>query len=227
MIVEIIERTPSAPKHSRWRNGRAPTARGSELGAELTVDATLFARPRPPMIAGKGLSGSCVVAMRLRFAISLIVLAFFLVDTANAELKSTDPSVVCAYMNDVGLVTRGWKNQYENVFACLSPYKELGAGFPLANNVAYYVEGDRTSVRQVKLVLNVNDRKTANAAHEELLKAAEALSLKAAGENLPQTLKYAIKAGKNATAKVGSLSINVAHDNWLSNKGYGITVLIR
>lgn len=130
-------------------------------------------------------------------------------------------------MSEVGLVTRGWKNHYENAFACLSPYKELGTGVPLANNVAYYVEGDREKVTQVKLVLNVNNRKSASAAHEELLKAVEALSIKATGEDLPQKLKDVIKAGKQATAKIGTASVEVVRDNWPSKNGYEIKVIIK
>lgn len=163
----------------------------------------------------------------MRIATLLIGFTLVVANTASAELKTAEPSVVCSYMHDFGLVTRGWKNYYESVFGCSSPYKELGVGFPLANNLAYYAEGNKEAVTQLRLVLNVNNSKTANAAHEELLKAAEALSIKATGENLPQPLKDAIKSGKKATAKVGSVSVEVMRENWPSNKGYEIKVIIR
>ncbi|MBX3517936.1 MAG: hypothetical protein KF815_13465 [Rhodospirillales bacterium] len=163
----------------------------------------------------------------MRIAILLIAFALVVSNTARAELKPAEPTVLCSYMQDVGFVTRGWKNYYENAFGCSSPYKELGTGFPLANNLAYYAEGNKETVTQLKLVLNVNNSKTANAAHEELLKASEALSIKATGANLPQPLKDAIKSGKKATAKIGSASMEVVRENWPSNKGYEIKVIIR
>lgn len=163
-------------------------------------------------------------------ATALIIFSSFTTLTANAELKATAPSEVCDYMKDLGLVTRGWKNHVENVFGCLSPYKELGASSSPTdnpNNLAFYVEGDSTTVSQVKLVLNVNNRGTAKAAHEELLKAAEVLSAKATGEKLPKALKEAIKAGKKITTKVGSASVEVVLEDWPTGKGYEVKVLIK
>jgi len=159
--------------------------------------------------------------------VSLMVLVFIPVSIANADLKFGEPQEVCSYMKELGLATPGWKNYYENSFGCSSPYKKLGSELPLANNLAYYAEGDRAAVTQVRLVLNVNDLKLANAAHDELLKAAEALSIKATGEKMPQALKDAIKAGKQATAKIGSASVDVVRENWPSNKGYDIKIIIK
>ncbi|SOD16245.1 hypothetical protein [Nitrosomonas ureae] len=157
---------------------------------------------------------------------ALIIFSSLTINTAHAKLKVTTPSEVCAYLKDFGLATRGWKNHYENVYGCSSPYKELGSGFPLANNLAFYVEDDNTTARQTKLVLNVNNCESEKPAHEELLKAAEALSVKATGESLPKTLRDAIKTGKNTTAKVGSAFMEVIRENMPTGKGYEIKVLI-
>lgn len=179
-----------------------------------------------PSAAVKPVDELEVKVMR-KIAVSLVVLAYIPVSIANAELKSGEPPEVCSYMKELGLATRGWRAYYENAFACSSPYKELGSEFPLANNLAYYAEGDRAAVTQVRLVLNVSNRKLANAAHDELLKAAEALSIKATGEKLPQALKDAIKAGKQETAKIGSASVDVVRENWPSHKGYDIKIMIK
>lgn len=159
--------------------------------------------------------------------ITLISFLAFATNIANAELKATSPIEVCAYLKDSGLSTRGWKNKYDNVFGCSSSYKEIGSGFPLSNNLAYYVEGNSKAVSEIKLVLNVNNRESAKSAQEELLKTAEVLNLKTSGQKLPQVLKDAIKIGKNATAKVGSVSIEIVREDWSSGKGYELKISMK
>jgi hypothetical protein len=51
--------------------------------------------------------------------------------------------------------------------------------------------------------------------------------LKATGEKLPRGLKNAIKTGKKATAKVGFSSVEIVREDWPTNKGYEIKVLIK
>jgi hypothetical protein len=109
----------------------------------------------------------------------------------------------------------------------LSPYKELGAGNPLANNLAYYVDGNASAATQVKLVLNVNNRSAAKPAHAELLKAAEALSIKSTGQQLTQPIRDAIQQGKNASGKLGKSALEVMRDDWPTGKGYEIHVIIK
>lgn len=162
--------------------------------------------------------------------IALIIFLTFSTNTANAELKITDPSEVCDYMKDFGLVTRGWNNFYGDDFFCVTYLKELGdSSSPTenANNFAFYVEGNSKAVSQVKLVLNVNNGGTAKAAHEELLKAAETLSMKATGEKLPKSLKDAIKIGKATNAKLGTAYVKVVRENFPTAKGYSVNILIK
>ncbi len=153
---------------------------------------------------------------------ALIIFSSFTINNAYAKLKITAPSEICACMKNFGLMTRGWKNSYENVFGCSSPYKEFDS-----NNLAFYVEGDSMAVRQVKLVLNVNNRQSEKQAQEELIKAAEALSVKITGEKLSPLLRDAIKIGKKTTAKLGSASIEVIREDWPTGKGYEIIVLMK
>lgn len=155
------------------------------------------------------------------------VFAFiFLLSSASvdAALLSFDPSDACDSLSNIGLATRGWKNQYDSEFGCSSPYKELGAGAPPANNLAYYVEGDSTTVRKLKLVLNINNNRYAIAAHQELLKAAEALSLKMAGAELPEKIAGAIVSGTKASTNVESTNVDVIRIDWPSGKGYEVKV---
>lgn len=107
-----------------------------------------------------------------------------------------------------------------------APIKNLDQ-VSLPNNLAYYADGNSKVVSEIKLVLNVNNRESAKSAQEELLKTADVLSFKTTGQKLPRVLKDAIKIAKNATAKVGSVSIEIVREDWSSGKGYELKVLIK
>ena len=158
------------------------------------------------------------------------VLTMCLVIPAFAALKTRVPSQVCGSLNSIGLNTRGWKNQGDDVYFCASDYKNLGSGlsrFSLPNNLAFYAEGTRSTVSQVKLVLNVNNRASAESGHTELRKAAEVLCVKATGKQLPQTLKQAVQSGGKRSARVGPSKVQVLRENWPSGKGYEVQVIIQ
>lgn len=154
----------------------------------------------------------------MRFIFTVFVLAVFPV---NAAFLNTEPSAVCNYLTGYGLATRGWKNQYDNEFGCSSPYKEIGTGMPLANNLAYYVEGSSSEARLVKLVVNINNKTLAGSAYTELLQASQELSLKLSGVKLPEEISSAIKNGKKASAKAGNTAIEVIRIDWPTGKGQG------
>jgi len=154
-------------------------------------------------------------------------LTVYPITPAAAALKANTPSRVCGFLADLGLPTSGWKHEYGDVFYCISWDRDLDAGWPLPNNLAFSADGNRSTVTQVQLVLNVNNRTAAKSAHSELLKAAEALSVKAAGQQLPQLLKKAIQDGKKGSAKVGLSTVEVIREDWPTGKGYEIRVTIK
>ena len=121
-----------------------------------------------------------------------IGLVFTPINLANAELLITEPSKACVLLDEDALITNGWKNEYDQEFSCSSNYKQLGSGSPLANNLAFYVEGNNNSVAQAYLMLNVNDKTSASSAHQELLKTAKILIHKQTGMQLSQKLIDAI-----------------------------------
>jgi hypothetical protein len=159
--------------------------------------------------------------------VAIVIFAMLTAGHANAELKVTKPSEACGYLTGIGLAPRGWKNYYGDVYGCTSPYKELGSGFPLKNNLAYYVEGTATAVRQLKLVLNVNNRAEAEKAHAELLKAAELLAKKSLNKTLPANILVAITEGENVSSRIGDATVDVLRDDWPTGKGYEIKVIIK
>lgn len=136
--------------------------------------------------------------------------------------NSTD---ACMALREVGLHTTGWKDRGDSEFSCITPYKDIGTGFPLANNLAYYAEGNSRSVQLVKLVLNVNQREQARVAHKKLLSAASLLSAKATGKELPKNIQDAIAKGISASQKLGPSSIQVHRINWPTGRGYEVKVI--
>jgi hypothetical protein len=109
-------------------------------------------------------------------------------------------------------LARGWKSYYGDVYTCTSPYKELGSFGPtwapaLKNNLACHVEGTATTVRQLNLVVNVNNRAEAKKAHAELLNAAEVLVKKSLNKPLPTNIHDAITKGKNVSSRIGDVTV--------------------
>ena len=167
---------------------------------------------------------------------SLIVTAspfcLFSSGVAIAGIKEIKSSIACEYLANIGLSTRGWKNYYDNVCGCSSPYKELGSSGPawapaLKNNLAYYVEGAATTVSELKLVINVNNRAEAKKAHAELLKAAEVLVKKSFNKPLPANIRDAIIKGKSVSSRIGDATVEIVRDDWTTGKGYSIKFVIK
>ncbi len=162
--------------------------------------------------------------MRSFFA---LILFFCTINLANAQLLITEPSQACVLLNETALTTNGWKNEYDQEFGCSSNYKQLGSGFPLANNLAFYVEGNNNSVVQAYLMLNVNDRTSASSAHQELLKAAKILSNKQTGKQLSQKLIDSITKGSNTSQKLGNATVDIVREDWPTGRGYEVKVTIK
>lgn len=66
------------------------------------------------------------------------------------------PEDATAFLADEALSTNEYRRFYDGWYANAKPL-ELGSG-PIPNNIAYYIEGDESAVRTLRLVLNVNNR---------------------------------------------------------------------
>jgi len=93
--------------------------------------------------------------------------------------------------------TGSYKQLTDDEYACFTPYKVLGDDGPgLANNIAYYVDGDSKRAVQLKLVLNVNARANEKSALSEFRKSAEALTAKALGTPAPAEVARLLMVSK-------------------------------
>ena len=157
--------------------------------------------------------------------ITALIFAALISSVAKADLVHPDPKNLCETLKGSGLATRGWKNQYDDKFGCSSAYKDIGAGSPLPNNIAYYVEGTSGKVELAKIVLNVNDKKNAPTAHGELGKVAAILIERCTGQAAPPDLVKAIQDGKVTNRKIAKTEIRIEKDLWPTGKGYEIKVI--
>lgn len=156
----------------------------------------------------------------------IISIGTFLGFHAMAETRVTEPTQACSLLNEVGLQGRKWSNYYGQEFGCSSPYKDIGAAFPLPNNIAYYVKGSSEKASNFKIVLNVNDPSNASSAHKELQIASGILAKKVAQVNQNQPILNAIAEGRNFSQKTGNSTITVIKEVWPTGKGYEIRVSI-
>ncbi len=160
------------------------------------------------------------------YALGLILGASMFVPQAGAALKETGIQITCSYLDELGMRTRGWTNFYDSEYGCSSSYKQFGSGFPLKNNLAYYVDGGPRKAKTLKLVLNVNNKAEAKAAHAEMLKAAATLFKKAVAVDLPESIKIAIKKGTNAKKTVNDVSVELIRIDWPTGKGYELKLFV-
>lgn len=145
---------------------------------------------------------------------------------SSSNLIMKEPSNACSSMVRVGLVTNGWNNRYENSYGCSSPYKDIGNGYPMPNNLAFYAEGTKSEVRKIKLVLNFNDRNDTDDAYSELLKASALLIKSFTGSDMPVQIKTAILSNSNFTTTLNNTTASVEKVDWPSG-GYEIQITIK
>uniref|UniRef100_A0A7C4EK42 Uncharacterized protein n=1 Tax=Fundidesulfovibrio putealis TaxID=270496 RepID=A0A7C4EK42_9BACT len=90
------------------------------------------------------------------------MLALLVVICASKQAWALDmvPLEACTLMDDVMEVKgRAWRVD-SGYGGCGTPYQDLPSVGPIKTNVAFYANGNGETVRQLKIVLNVNDTST-------------------------------------------------------------------
>jgi hypothetical protein len=168
----------------------------------------------------------------LAFSLLILALATLSMPSANASITKLTTQSVCNLLKELDLgATKEW-HEYQDMdsWGCNSSYKDIGPGltqYSMPNNLAFYAEGDVSSVKQVKLVVNINNKNQSQLAHKELLKAASLLFLKTTGGEMPDSLKNVVLNGGSVSEKFDSLTIGVGKDVWPRKKGYSIHFTIK
>lgn len=136
------------------------------------------------------------------------------------------PSEACSFLEPM-LVTRGYKQLFDDEYYCSSPYKDIGqSDLRAANNLAYYVTGGANVADTLKLVLNYNQPANATPATNQLVAASKTLSLKATGSDLPPSTLAALSAGRSAVEVSGEFQHEVKRDDWPTGRGYDVQYIV-
>jgi|GEM_PF-575054 len=105
-------------------------------------------------------------------------------------------------------------------------YLEIGSGI-LPNNISYYVDGDKEAVKQLKLVLNVNERNQAAEAHEKLSHLTVKLIELALGCEVPPNAHNALKYGEPINAELRGKVLSIERQEFPNGSGYTIKVVLK
>jgi hypothetical protein len=76
------------------------------------------------------------------------------------------PYLAMQFMADVGYDTGHYHRSFEEEWFASSPMREIASGFPMPNNIAYYIEGTEFAANTLKVKLNVNDPASSGAAED-------------------------------------------------------------
>lgn len=141
------------------------------------------------------------------------VIKIFKMRRAERILKNVDPTLGwCPYKSkdilmDQGIKTGYYHESYGEWYAA-SPLVDIGGGiFP--NNIAFYIDGEESVAKSLKLKLNVNNIKAADLAHEEFTNFAETLYKFLTGSNLPSWLSEALLSGRTVNETMNDF-INIS-----------------
>lgn len=136
--------------------------------------------------------------------------------TPNVEpsIKAfTDVGKTLSLLSDVGIGSmRPWRSD-ELGYMSSTPYYEFGTAGAngLRNNLAFYVESpDPSSVRVVKLMLNINNGNASAAARRKYTSVVTS-AMRAFGITVPERLKSALLKGRSFTIETPTATVSNQH----------------
>lgn len=134
--------------------------------------------------------------------------------------KGWSPHAAKSFLIKEGIETGYYHpNELDEWFAC-SPLQGLSQGI-ISNNVAYYVDGDASIAKVLKLVLSINKRESALDAHQRFLDVAKVLHIKSLCSEMPCEIEDAILSGLNKMIQRNDKKVSVSRNDWSSNNNYG------
>jgi len=118
------------------------------------------------------------------------------------------------FLKENGIETGFYNKCYENEWQASSSYVKLNdesidndGVYHLANNIAYYVSGNREVANQLKIVLNINSTKDEKICIDKFMKYVNILYSLALSEALPNRIINLIMKKKNISAKTHNKNI--------------------
>jgi hypothetical protein len=150
-------------------------------------------------------------------------------DKAVARYKWSAPSTACSLLADIpGMRAGDYKSNpaLPKQYFCFSPYKPIGSGWSLENNLAYYAIGDHDTATELKLVLNVN-LDAAKVGGTVLSVAGDLLTKRALGSRLSDEVLQAMLLGQTGKWDAGENQILLVREDWQNGRGYELRFIIK
>lgn len=173
---------------------------------------------------------------------AIAFIGFLVPHLLNGERKSKtgidgigfDPRDACEYLGSIP----GMMGSYEkykpmfndpvgNDYSCGSKYKDIGSGFPLANNIAYYVRGTQDRAQRLRILLNVNQPMLIGEAMPVFSHAADTLFKAVFSTSLTSEISSALAEGKKGSWSHAGYVIEVNKEDWPTGRGYEFNFVIR
>ena len=149
----------------------------------------------------------------------------------NAEVppeQGWSPFDALNYLSEFGISANDYHRLIDEYFAS-SNTLEL-SGFPIANSISYYIEGNKKAATCLKLRINLNQPNEAEGDIQTFTKICNDLYIKAIGEDMPIEVIDRIALGQNTEYSSGNAKkVLVKRNDWRSHAfdGYDITLEIR
>jgi hypothetical protein len=122
-------------------------------------------------------------------------------------------------MAGMSIETGYYHQSFEDEWFAQSPMHELGDGFGLKNNLAYYVNGTEHAVTSVKIKLNVNDPATAEPVENLFVTQAMHLLEQAVSFDAVERLNLQIALLEPFEAKIPFGNVSLTRDEFSGLKG--------
>lgn len=146
--------------------------------------------------------------------------------SAVPESDGWSPYAAKDFLREEGLITGDYHQSLDEWFAS-SPYLEIGEGI-MPDNIGYYLEGDETAVKCLKLLLNVNNPDDLTTSEQRFFAIAKLLIAKALGEEVGNELGQKLSADKELREIVAGAEVHLSHENWSGGipGGYSLKLTI-
>jgi hypothetical protein len=138
------------------------------------------------------------------------------------------PYHACEFLVTEGLHAGDYHKGFEGWWAS-SPYHEVGDTAIVRNSIAYYIEGGEFAATTLKLVLNVNEPKSAQEARERFINMAQMLFECALGSAMPDNIERLLSSETGTVLKLHGKEIVIVKDPWPGHHlgGYELNFIIR
>ncbi|WP_417883832.1 hypothetical protein [Vibrio rumoiensis] len=174
--------------------------------------------------------------LKITALVAIVLFSFILfsnkqADEANSKFGKKR-SEICDYLSDMRVKTHKSNNPSSSGLVCLSDYIDIDApdSAKLANNIAYYVQGNKETISGLKIVSNFNQpnskhaEKTTQTTFNLLLTKSVNLDI---SKELNESIKSKTSKEWNKTLPTGeNIQISFVFDKW-PNEGYEMKLLLK